>query len=177
VLDNDSDDNDSLSELEITDSGSPSKGSTNILEHENFSYSHDWIRYTPISTETNYDYSFTYTVEDTDGESSTATVSGTVDNTGCGSVTIEVEDPDGNPKNADNLGFEFDNNSYSVSGQSSYTLDNISLTDMPKDARVQKSDINPPSGYEIPSNNWILKSFTGSDDGHPGDPTRSDLAF
>jgi len=70
----------------------------------------------------------------------------------------------------DSLGFTFDGTSYSGSG-SSYTLNNINLTDTPKEAVTGNSYVQD-ADYEV---DFFDK--TAGDDGYPDDPTRSQLGF
>ena len=53
----------------------------------------------------------------------------------------------------------------------------VELYDDDRDAIIEKSDIDPPAGYQLPQDVWIEKSIGGSSDGYPSDPTRSQLGF
>ena len=151
VLDNDDDpDNDPLS---IDSVGIPSNGTTVIIDDNGT----DKILYTPSSAPDTV--TFDYTISDGNGGTDTATVTVAVNGTtgSCeGSITVEVEDKDGNPVGAESIQVEYDGDVKDLgSGSSASTT--VGLKDSGADAVIQQSDIDPPEGYKVKEGNWVDK--------------------
>ena len=152
VLDNDDDpDNDPLS---IDSVGIPSNGTTVIIDDNGT----DKILYTPSSAPDTV--TFDYTVSDGNGGTDTATVTVAVNGTtgSCeGSITVEVEDKDGNPVGADSIQVEYDGDVKDLgSGSSASTT--VGLKDSGADAVIKQEYIDIPEGYEfIDGDNWVIK--------------------
>ena len=157
VLDNDGDDNGNdydKSNIEITEiTQEASKGAVQTFEDEGT----DKISYTPNGDETGDD-SFGYTVEFPDGTTDTATVTVDVTDGSCeGSITVEVEDQNGNPVGAESIEVKYDGDVKDLgSGLSGSTT--VDLKDSGADAVIEKSNIDLPEEYEfVDGNNWVIK--------------------
>lgn len=116
---------------------------------------------------------FDYTISNGD-TTDTATVEVDVQYT-CGVVEVKLQDQNGNSIQADSISVEYAGET--ITEYNTDTLHQVvDLFDDGREASVSKTNIDLPSGYQIPENNWIGKQPNG-DDGHPNDPTRSQLGF
>jgi len=69
---------------------------------------------------------------------------------------VEIEDTNGNSKSADSIQVEYDGDVKDLgSGTSGSTT--VGLKDSGADAVIEKSDIDPPEGYEVKDTRWINK--------------------
>ena len=155
VLDNDSDSDDDI--LSITDWTEPKD------EDEETNGTITKIKTDPPKLSYNPSYgpstvTFDYTISDGNGGTDTATTTVDVNGTfgSCeGSITVEVEDTSGNSVSADSIEVEYDGDVKNLgSGSSGSTT--VDLKDSGADAVIQKSDIDPPEGYDF-ADQWVKK--------------------
>jgi len=120
---------------------------------------------------------FDYTVSDNNGGTDTATTTVEVNGTtgSCqGSITVEVKDTSGNLKSADSIQVEYDGNVKDLGSGSSGST-NVDLKDSGADAVIEKSDIDPPEGYEVrDGDDWVFKNEAVET---YSEPYRSELGF
>jgi hypothetical protein len=160
VLDNDTDDDGDNIEIKSVDNY-PSNGIANVDNGK--------IVYTP---DDNTDTSFSYTIKDGNGGEGTGQVD--VSFSSCqGSITVEIEDTNGNSKSADSIQVEYDGDVKNLGSGPSGSTD-VDLKDSGADAVIQKSDIDPPDGYNVRESGWVEK-----DEDVPtyNNPNRSELGF
>ncbi len=141
VLNNDDDpDGDSLSIINLEN---PTQGSTAVIQKSGT----DWVRYTPGSNTGTV--TFDYAIGDGNGGSDTATVTVNVNESGCGQLSVQVEDTNGNPVQgvsfAPKYGEEKLPEKGIETGQGSY---NVPISDTPQLAEMNESMIEEiPEGY------------------------------
>jgi len=165
VLDNDGDPNgDSIS---IDSVSSPSNGTT-ATTSENGT---DWIRYTPSSKPDTV--TFEYTISDVDENTDTAEVTVNVTDA-CGDITVELEDPEGNPVEVDSANVEYNDNLEACVGSGTSVSCNVELYDDGRDAVIEKSYIDTSEEYEVREEDWANKK---EDVPTYYDQTKSELGF
>jgi len=142
VLKNDTDDGDNIEIKSVKNY--PPNGIANVDNGK--------IVYTP---DDNTYTRFSYTIKDGNGGTGSAKVD--VSFSSCqGSITVEIEDTNGNSKSADSIQVEYDGDVKNLGSGSSGSTD-VDLKDSGADAVIQKSDIDPPEGYEVRETQWVNK--------------------
>jgi len=160
VLENDTDDDGDSIEIKSVENY-PTNGIANVDSGK--------IVYTP---DNNNDTSFSYTIKDGNGGEDTAQVD--VSFSSCqGSITVEVEDTNGNSKSADSIQVEYDGDVKNLGSGPSGSTD-VDLKDSGADAVINQSHITPPEGYKVKESNWVNK-----DEAEPtyDQPNKSELGF
>ena len=163
VLDNDGGDS-----ISIDSVSNPSNGTATTTSKNGT----DWIRYTPSSKPDTV--TFEYTISDVDENTDTAEVTVNVTDA-CGDITVEFEDPEGNPVEVDSANVEYNDDPEACSGSGTSVSCNVELFDDGADAVIQKSYIDKPEGYDF-ADRWIKKD-PDAPDNYPNTPNRSELGF
>jgi len=168
VLDNDKDPDDE--NLRIDSVGNPSGGGTASGVDTDGDGLDDAVSYTPSSGPSNVN--FDYTVSD--GGDGTDTATTTVDVNGTkgsctGSISVQVEDQNGNPVSVDNVDINFSGNSScpSESNTSGYTC-TVDLSDTCKNGSYSISD----SDYNV-----VEQDKQTSGDDNTNSPTQTQLCY
>jgi len=168
VLDNDSDpDNDNL---RIDSVGNPSGGGTASGVDTDGDGLDDAISYTPSSGPRTA--IFRYTVSDGGDGTDTARVDVDVNGTigSCeGSITVEVEDQNGNPVNMDTIDITYDGGNCKSGSDTNQLSCSPELQDSGAIGTYSVSD----SDYDV----FDRDKETDAPDNHQGDPTKTELGF
>ena len=137
VLDNDGGDS-----ISIDSVSNPSNGTTATTSKNGT----DWIRYTP--SQKGEEVTFEYTISDVDGNTYTATVTVNVTDA-CGDITVEFEDPEGNPVEIDSANVEYNDDLEACVGSGTSVSCNVRLYYDGRDAVIEKSYIDTSEEYEV----------------------------